>query len=188
MSEKIVLALAGSLRSGSFNQSLLRAAARLAPSGMRVVVYDELALIPLFNEDQEHSLASPHAEALGRLREMVRSADALLLATPEYNRSMSGVMKNLIDWLSRPAPAATLDAKPVAFMGATSGRWGTRLAQAALQQSLQACGALIAPTGGLFVANAERLFDEAGNLTDVETQEALKSTLDGLVQWIREIG
>jgi chromate reductase len=143
-----VFAIPGSLRRGSHNRRLLEAAATVAPPGMQVSVGD-LAGVPPFDEDLE-----PGPGAVAALRAEVRGADGLLIATPEYNQSFPGVLKNAIDWLSRPAPDEPLDGKPVALLGATPGRWGTRLAQAGLRQVLAATGARVLPAPMLFIAGA----------------------------------
>ncbi|HSB60074.1 MAG TPA: NAD(P)H-dependent oxidoreductase, partial [Vicinamibacteria bacterium] len=130
---KTILGVAGSLRRGSYNRSLLEAAAESARPGMSIVLYDELASIPPFNGDLELATGGG-PDAVCRLRRQVASADGLLVATPEYNHSIPGVLKNAIDWLSRPGPEEVLVGKPVALVGASSGEWGTRLAQSALRQ------------------------------------------------------
>lgn len=178
-----VLAIAGSLRRHSYNRSLLLAAAAMAPTGMEVAVYDRLASIPLFNEDLEaENAAGP--ESVWRLREEVARADGLLFATPEYNQSIPGVMKNVIDWLSRPGPEEVLEGKPVAVTGITAGRWGTRLAQTALRQTLHATHALVMPPA-LFIADAKNHFDESGRLIDTSARESLEELLNSLAAWIQ---
>jgi chromate reductase, NAD(P)H dehydrogenase (quinone) len=179
-----VLAIAGSLRRGSFNRSLLEAAATLAAPGMRVQLYDQLAAVPLFSEDVE---AAGVPEGVQHLREQVGEADALLIATPEYNQSMPGVLKNAIDWLSRP-PDEVLAGKPVAIIGASAGRWGTRLAQSHLRHVLYATEALVMPQPSLFVAGAGELFDADGHLVDERTSQALGQLLGGFGGWIARNG
>ena len=179
-----VLAIAGSLRRGSFNRSLLEAAASLAAPGMRVRVYDQLAAVPLFSEDVE---AAGVPEGVQQLREQVGEADALLIATPEYNQSMPGVLKNTIDWLSRP-PGEVLVGKPVAILGASAGRWGTRLAQSHLRHVLYATEALVMPQPSLFLAGARELFDGDGHLVDERTSQALRQLLGAFGGWIARNG
>ena len=176
-----VLALPGSLRRGSFNRLLLQAAAANAPPGLRVEVYDELASVPLFSEDVEAETVPAGVE---RLRERVEQADAVLIATPEYNQSIPGVLKNAIDWLSRP-PREVLIGKPMAVIGATAGRWGTRLAQSHLRHVLYATEALVMPQPSLFVAGASNLFDGAGRLVDEQTAQSLRELLAAFDSWIR---
>jgi chromate reductase len=123
-------------------------------------------------------------EMVRRFENIVRSAHGLLIATPEYNWSMPGVLKNAIDWLSRPAPDEVLVDKPVAVIGASSGKWGTRLAQAALRQVLTATEAAVLPRPALFVREAEQLFDPAGRLVDQPTREQLTALLAAFFQLI----
>jgi len=173
-----VLALPGSIRAASTNRLLLEAAAASAPPGMTVSVYRDLSSVPLFSEDLEAALPPP----VGRLRDAVASARGLLISTPEYNQSIPGVLKNAIDWISRSEEI--LDGKPVAIIGATVGRWGTRLAQSALRQALQATGALILPGPAMFVADAGRLFD-GDRLIDPTVRDQLEAVLAGFERWIR---
>ena len=181
-----VLGIAGSLRRGSFNRRLLEAAAACAPAGMRLGVYDGLGTIPLFDEDLE-SATGGGPEPVRRLRDEVAAADALLIATPEYNWSVPGVLKNAIDWLSRPSPDEVLAGKPVAVIGASGGRWGTRLAQGALRQVLAATESAVLPAPALFVREAERLFNPSGVLEDVATREALATLLARFADWIDSV-
>jgi chromate reductase, NAD(P)H dehydrogenase (quinone) len=178
-----VLAVAGSLRRDSFNRSLLRAAAELAPPGMTVAVEEDLASVPLFDEDLE-STAAGGPGPVARLRAKVASADGLLIATPEYNQSIPGVLKNAIDWLSRDAAGEVLAGKPVAIVGASSGPWGTRLSQAALRQVLYATGSPVLPGPALYLREARRLFDDAGRLTDASTRERLAAVLAAFDRWM----
>jgi chromate reductase, NAD(P)H dehydrogenase (quinone) len=136
-----VVALSGSLRRGSLNTELLRRAQELAPPGLRVQVFAALGDIPHFNEDLEF----PAPAAAQQLRERVLTCDGLLIATPEYNASIPGVLKNAIDWLSRPGTDGTqpLWGKPTAIMGASKGPFGSIRSQAALRQVLQKTGACV---------------------------------------------
>ena len=186
-SPSTVLALCGSLRRASSNRRLLRAAAELAPSGMLLVLEEELAAIPLFNEDLE-SASGEGPEAVRRLRARAAAADGLLIATPEYNQSLPGVLKNAIDWLSRPGPGAPLAGKPVAILGATSGPWGTRLAQAALRHVLNATECRVLPSPALYVRDAVKLFDESGALVDSTTRDRLAALLEAFSAWIELVG
>ncbi|MHB8405080.1 MAG: NADPH-dependent FMN reductase [Gammaproteobacteria bacterium] len=180
---KNILAIAGSIRRGSYNHLLLRAAAEHAPKGMQVRIYGGLACIPPFNEDQEAETGGG-PETVRHLRAAVAAADGLLIATPEYNQSFPGVLKNVIDWLSRPAPEEVLIGKPIALIGASMGSWGTRLSQAALRQVLNATESAVMPGSALFVRNAASLFDEAGRLLDVQTLEQLTTLLANFDSWI----
>lgn len=181
-----VLGIAGSLRRGSYNRMLLEAARGVAPAGVDLAVYERLGSIPLFDEDLE-SATDGGPDEVRRLRAEVAAADGLLIATPEYNWSIPGVLKNAVDWLSRPGPAEVLLGKPVAIVGASGGRWGTRLSQAALRQVLCATESLVMPQPALFVRNAAEHFDGTGGLRD----DALRGQLTGLLlafaAWIERV-
>ena len=184
---KSILGIAGSLRRGSYNRLLLAAAVERAPAGVAVDIYDELGSIPLFDEDLE-SAAGEGQEVVQRLRRQVASADGLLIATPEYNWSIPGVLKNAIDWLSRPGPDEVLAGKPVAIVGASAGRWGTRLAQNALRQVLTSTECLLLPRPALFVRDAGALYDEEGWLMDPSTREQLDAVLVAFTEWLERVG
>jgi chromate reductase len=181
-----ILALPGSLRRGSYNRRLLEASVQSVPGGSRIELFDGLADVPMFNEDMETEQALHSGVA--RLRAAVAGADGLLIATPEYNQSIPGVLKNAIDWLSRPLPEEILIGKPVAILGASTGRWGTRLAQAALRQTLTATEAHVMPAPMLFVRDAEHVFDGDGTLCDVGTSQALHAFLSAFSSWIEPVG
>jgi chromate reductase, NAD(P)H dehydrogenase (quinone) len=181
---KRVLAIAGSLRRGSYNRMLLEAAVDCAPPGTVIRIYEEMASIPLLDQDLELATGGRGPDSVRRFRRQVARADGLLIATPEYNHSIPGVLKNAIDWLSRPGPEEVLIGKPVAVVGASSGRWGTRLAQAALRQVLFATESLVMPKPALFVREAEGLFDEAGQLLDHPTRHGLETLLTAFATWI----
>lgn len=181
-----ILALPGSLRRGSHNRKLLEASIHYAPGDLRFELFDDLGDVPMFNEDLE-SGKTLHA-GVSRVREAVASADGLLIATPEYNQSIPGVLKNAIDWLSRPLPEEILIGKPVAILGASTGRWGTRLAQAALRQTLTATEAQVMPAPMLFVRDAEQMFKNDGTLHDTATREALRAFLFAFSNWIEMVG
>jgi len=176
-----ILAIPGSLRSASWNRQLLRAAREHAPDGMDIRLYDDLASIPPFNEDLETDGGPQSVRALHR---DVAGADGLLISTPEYNWSIPGVLKNAIDWLSRDE---VLAGKPVAIMGVTAGRWGTRLAQAALRQVLTATESLVLPTPALFIHDAPRAFDAEGRLSDAATAKQLEHLLHAFARWIGRV-
>jgi chromate reductase len=177
-----ILAVSGSLRERSFNRALLRAAAELAPPGVELVEAD-LAPIPLYDGDVEASGAPPAVE---ELRAAVREADALLLATPEYNRGTSGVLKNAIDWLSRPALASVLRWKPVAIMGATTGRGGTRRAQEQVREALLFPGAEVVEGHDVAIPLARDVFDaEGGRLVDGRARAAVAELLEALAEAAR---
>lgn len=161
-----VLCLAGSLRRDSWNRRLLQAAVAQAPATLHLDVYDALSAVPLFDEDLERREPAGPA-GVQALRAAIAAADGVIIATPEYNHAIPGVLKNALDWLSRDNPEGeVLPEKPVAVLGASSGPWGTRLAQASLRQVLHTCGALVMPSPTLFVANAASRFDAHRTLTD----------------------
>jgi chromate reductase, NAD(P)H dehydrogenase (quinone) len=177
-----ILGISGSLRERSYNTALLRAAAELAPPDAEVEIFD-LSRIPLYDDDVE---AAGDPEPVAELRRAVAEADALLLATPEYNRGTSGVLKNAIDWLSRPALASVLRWKPVAIMGASSGRGGTRRAQQQVRDALVFPGAIVLEQPEVAVPVAWERFDPDLRLTDEPTGAAVTELLAGLVELARQ--
>lgn len=181
--EQSILGIPGSLRRASYNRALLRAAARVAPAGMALTVYDALGSIPLFDEDLEQATGGG-PEPVRRLRDQVARAHGLLIATPEYNWSIPGVLKNAVDWLSRPGPEEVLIGKPVAIVGASGGRWGTRLAQAGLRQILTSTESLVLPAPAVFVRDAGQAFGENGELVDPGAREQLAGLLATFSEWI----
>jgi chromate reductase, NAD(P)H dehydrogenase (quinone) len=178
-----VLGIAGSLRAGSFNRALLRAAQELAPAGMDITAFD-LAPIPLFNGDVE---AKGDPEPVAAWKAAIRQADALLFVTPEYNFGVPGVLKNAIDWASRPPRSSALQGKPAAIMGATPGMGGTGRAQMQLRQAFvfTQTYALVSPE--VLVARAQEKFDASGRLTDEKTREFVGQLLQALADWTRRL-
>ncbi|MCA8928693.1 MAG: NAD(P)H-dependent oxidoreductase [Alphaproteobacteria bacterium] len=170
-----VLGLSGSLRPASFNTAALRAAQELAPAGMTIAIAD-ISGVPLYHEDVYQKGFPPAVETL---REQIRSADALLIATPEYNYSFSGVLKNAIDWASRP-PSHPFDGKPVALMGASPGRLGTARAQYHLRQVLVFLNAHALNKPEVMIASAGSAFDADGKLTDEAARKGIADLLAGL--------
>jgi chromate reductase len=179
-----VLGIAGSLRRGSYNRGLIRAAVEVAPAGTTVIPYD-LADLPLFNADVEAQGDPPSVAAFKRA---IREADALLIATPEYNHCVPGVLKNAIDWASRPARASVLTGKPVAIMGASTGGGGTARAQAHLRDGLSYTNGLVLPLPEVLVPFADSKFDAESTLTDPETREAVRDLLVSFAAWTRRMG
>jgi chromate reductase len=170
-----ILGIAGSLRQGSYNRRLLNAAAELAPNA-RLVVWEGLKSVPPFDEDDEH--APPRAVL--ELREAITGADAVLFATPEYNRSIPGQLKNAIDWASRPRQNAVLAGKPVAVIGASPSPLGPRAAQADTRKALAAAGARVLDRE-LAVARAHERIDGHGRLIDEEIAGRLAAHLAELL-------
>jgi chromate reductase, NAD(P)H dehydrogenase (quinone) len=168
----VVLGIAGSLRKGSYNRALLRAAFELAPADMEVVTFD-LRGLPFYDGDVE---TEGDPAPVAGFKEAIRRADALLIATPEYNRGIPGVLKNAIDWASRPALGSPLAGKPVALLGASTGMGGTRNAQEQLRQVLGFPRARVLEHQ-VHVPQAYTRFDTEGNLTDAGTRDAIRALL-----------
>jgi chromate reductase, NAD(P)H dehydrogenase (quinone) len=173
-----ILGIAGSLREGSYNRSLLRAARELLPQGVELVDFD-LRSLPLYDGDVE---AAGDPEAVVALKEAIRDADALLIATPEYNRGVPGVLKNAIDWASRPALASPLAGKPVAIVGASTGRGGTARAQEQVRAALEFSRANVLEQPEVLVPEAFMRFDEHGELVDPGIRAELAELIDTLVR------
>jgi len=179
-----LIGIAGSLRKGSYNAALLRAAAELAPDGARVEIAS-IKGIPLYDGDLEREQGIPAQAAA--LKDTIAAADGLLLVTPEYNNSMPGVLKNAIDWLSRPSDDIDriFGDKPVAIMGATPGRGGTRLAQNAWLPVLRTLGTRAWFGEQLYVAGAARVFDADGRLVDETVKKLLSQFMTGFVAFVQ---
>lgn len=173
-----VIGIAGSLRAGSFNRALLRAAVALAPEGMEIEIA-EIAGIPPFNEDVEKKGMPP---VVADLRRRIAAADALLFAVPEYNHSVSGVLKNAIDWLSR-GDDQPLGGKPCAIMGASTGMIGTARAQAHFRDLSAAVNMPVMPQPEVLVAKARERFDQHPELVDEPTRRRLRALLEALMSW-----
>ncbi len=161
-----VLGISGSLRRGSYNSALLRAAAERLPGGVELVEFDRLREVPPYDEDVEMA-GTP--EAVEALREAVRGADAVLIATPEYNSSIPGQLKNALDWVSRPAGKSALNGKPAAVIGASTGMFGAVWAQAELRKVLSAMGGRVVEAE-LAVGHAKELL--AGDRLELSPQQA----------------
>ena len=168
-----ILGLSGSLRRDSHNTRLLRAAAAKLPPDARLVVFEELAAVPPFDEDAEHA---PAPAAVQRLRDELAAADAVLLATPEYNGSIPGQLKNALDWLSRPLAESPLRNKPAAVVGASTGLFGAVWAQAEARKVLSAIGARVIDRE-LPVGMADDAFHPHGALVDEDLSLALAGIL-----------
>jgi chromate reductase, NAD(P)H dehydrogenase (quinone) len=172
-----VLGIAGSLRRHSYNRGLLRVAQEVAPEGMSIEEYD-IAPIPLFNQDLEADLPA----AVVDFKERIAAADALLIATPEYNYSIPGVLKNAIDWASRPITDTPLRHKPIALMG-TGGLYGTVRSQLALRQVFLYTESYVLLKPEVILPNARDRFDAEGNLLDESVKERVHALLEALTAW-----
>lgn len=168
-----VLGISGSLRAGSYNTMLLRAATKLAPPGMTIEIYDRLHEIPPFNQDRERDMPEPARD----LKARIEAADGLLIVTPEYNYGVPGVLKNAIDWASRPYGTTTLTHKPIALMGAAPSNFGTVRAQLSLRQSFLWTHSDVLMKPEVMVFRAHERFDENGELKDPETAELVRQEL-----------
>lgn len=175
-----ILGIAGSLRRESYNRSAMRAATELVPPGARIDVF-ELDGIPLFNQDEERN---PPAKVV-ELKRRVREADAILFVTPEYNYSVPGVLKNAIDWASRPYGDNAWDGKPAAIMGASIGVIGTARAQYHLRQICVFLNVFPVNRPEVMIGNAAQHFDAEGNLTDETTKDYIRQLLGNLVELMR---
>jgi chromate reductase len=176
-----ILAISGSLRRDSHNTALLRAAARLLPPDVEVVLAESLRDIPPYDEDCDDSVPTP----VLRLRDAVASADAVLISTPEYNGSMPGQLKNALDWLSRPLATSPLRNKPAAVIGASTSMFGAVWAQAETRKVLGAIGARVLDSE-LPVAAAHEQFGPDGRLLDQEVEQRLAIVLSELAAAVEE--
>jgi len=170
-----VLGISGSLRKGSYNSMALRAARKLAPEGMEIQIAD-ISAIPFYNDDVR---AAGEPEAVAALKAQVRAADALLIVMPEYNFSVPGVLKNTLDWMSRP-PEPPFDGKVVAIMGASQGPVGTARGQYDLRKILVYMNAFAVNKPEVFISNAQTKFDAQGELADEGTAKFIGDLLVSL--------
>lgn len=179
-----ILALSGALRRASYNTALLRAAAAMAPEGVTIDVRT-LHGIPLYDGDVE---AQGMPEAVTALREDIRAADALLISTPEYNHSIPGVLKNGLDWLSRPPAegARLFNGKPTGLVGASPGGFGTVRSQRAMLAVLHAFGCDFWMAGELLVSKAGAVFDAEGQLVDEKVRGQLQQYLQGFAEFVKK--
>ena len=177
-----ILGIAGSLRHDSYNRAALRAATELVPEGAGIETF-ELDGIPGFNQDEEQN---PPAKVV-ELKKRVREVDAILFVTPEYNYSIPGVLKNAIDWASRPYGDSAWNGKPAAIMGASVGAIGTARAQYHLRQMMVFLNMFPVNQPEVMIANASQRFDAQGNLTDDATKDFIRQLLQSLVDWTRRI-
>jgi chromate reductase len=182
MAKLTFCAISGSLRSGSYNTAALRAAAELAPDGVNIVEAG-LADIPIYNEDVK---AAGFPAAVARLQQTIASADAVLIATPEYNYSIPGVLKNAIDWVSRTDPQPFAN-KPVAIMGASPGALGTARAQYDLRRMCVYLDAHLLNKPEVMISAAHTRFDADGRLTDQATRTFVASLVTALRDWTHRL-
>lgn len=173
-----ILGFAGSLRKGSYNKAVLRAAKELVPEGAELEIFD-LEGIPPFNQDLESSMP----EKVREFKSRIEAADALLIVTPEYNSSIPGVLKNAIDWASRPYPNNSFNDKPAAIMSASPGMLGGVKAQYHLRQAFVFLNVHAMNRPEVVIANANNKIDANGRLTDEDAREHIKNLLGALVQW-----
>jgi chromate reductase, NAD(P)H dehydrogenase (quinone) len=172
-----ILGLSGSLRRDSHNTRLLAGASTLLPSGVELVVFDQLDAIPPYNEDDEHETPP----AVAALKAAIAGADAVLVATPEYNASIPGVLKNALDWVSRPVVGTPLRGKPAAVVGASRGLFGAVWAQAELRKVLATIGARVVDRE-LPVGQADEALGDDGLPREHDAVDALSATLDELIE------
>ena len=178
-----ILGIAGSLRHESYNRAALRAATELVPEGAAIETF-ELDGIPGFNQDEE---LQPPAKVT-ELKRRIREANAILIVTPEYNYSVPGVLKNAIDWASRPYGDSAWNGKPAAIMGASIGTIGTARAQYHLRQMMVFLNMFPINQPEVMIGNASERFDAQGKLTDDATKDFIRQLLQNLVEWTRRIG
>jgi chromate reductase, NAD(P)H dehydrogenase (quinone) len=176
-----VAGIVGSLREGSLNKGLLRAAAELTPAGMEIAIYNRLGDIPPYNDDV---FMKGDPEPVADLKNFIGGADALLISTPEYNYGIPGVLKNAIDWASRPAGKSALNRKPAALMGCSPGLGGTIRAQHALRQSFVFTETYAMLQPEIKIPSAASLFDSSGKLTDEKTRQYVEKFLESFARWI----
>jgi len=177
-----ILGFAGSLRKDSFNKALLRAALELLPKNVKLEIFD-LEGIPPFNQDLENRMP----KIVKEFKAKIKAADALLIATPEHNYSMPGVLKNAIDWASRPPGDNSFEDKPVAIMSASTGTLGGARAQYHLRQVLVALNMHAINRPEVIVASVDEKIDEKGNLRDEKTKKKIRQLLERLVDWVRRL-
>lgn len=178
-----ILGIPGSLRRESYNRAALRAATQLVPEGATIDIF-ELDDLPGFNQDDEQN---PPAKVV-ELKRRIREADAILFVTPEYNYSVPGVLKNAIDWASRPYGDSAWNGKPAAIMGASVGAIGTARAQYHLRQMFVFLNMFPINQPEVMIGNAQNRFDSQGNLTDDTTKDLIRQLLQNLTDWTRRIG
>jgi chromate reductase, NAD(P)H dehydrogenase (quinone) len=182
MAELTILGISGSLRADSYNTAALRAARELLPAGAEMDVFDRLSEVPLYNQDMEKD----PPPAVVDLKRRIERADAILIATPEYNFSVPGVLKNAIDWASRPSNSWA--GKPAAIIGASTGMLGTARAQYHLRQMFVFLDVHPVNKPEVLIPMARDRFDDQGNLTDEASRKFLAQLMENLVAWTERVG
>jgi chromate reductase, NAD(P)H dehydrogenase (quinone) len=177
-----IVGIAGSLRAQSYNRQLLTAASGLLPEDVRFILAD-ISGVPLYNEDLETTLP----ETVVTLKQIVQSADGVIFATPEYNGSIPGVLKNVIDWLTRPRGQSSLSGKPAGIIGGTTGMFGAVNAQMHLRHILSLLNMYVIPQPLVLMSQIQNKFDAAGRLTDETSQNFLQQHLDRLIAAARQM-
>jgi chromate reductase, NAD(P)H dehydrogenase (quinone) len=182
-----LIGISGSLRRGSYNSALLRAAASVMPAESELRI-ESIAGIPLYDGDFESAHGVP--AAVSRLKDAIAAADGLLFVAPEYNNGVSGVAKNAVDWLSRPPSdiARVFGSKPVAIAGASQGGFGTILSQNAWLPVFKTLGAELWSGGRLLVSRATAVVDASGEIADMSTKESIRKFVEGFVAHLRAQG
>jgi chromate reductase len=175
-----ILGIAGSLRRGSYNKGALRAAQELVPNNASIEIYEDLGMIPPFNQDFEYN----PPKSVKELKAKVRVADAILFATPEYNYSFPGILKNAIDWVSRPYDDNAWHGKIAAIMGASTSVLGTARAQYQLRQVFIFPDIITLNKPEVMISYAKEKFDNDGNLVDLETRDKIKELLEALIDFV----
>ena len=177
-----ILGISGSLRQGSYNTGALRAAVELAPEGVEIEVFD-IAGFPGFSQDEEQN----PPEKVTEFKRKIREADAILFCSPEYNYSIPGVLKNAIDWASRPYGDSAWNGKPAAIMGASIGAIGTARMQYHLRQAMVFLNMFPVNQPEVMITNCTDKYDEQGDLTDEETKQYIRKLVESLADWTRRL-
>lgn len=177
-----IIAISGSLRKGSYNTMLVKALAKLAPEGMHIELV-EIGNLQLYNQDNEAAFPAAAQE----LKDKIEKADGVIIATPEYNRSVPGTLKNAIDWASRPYGQNSFAGKPVLIMGVTVGQLGTAIAQGHLRQMLTYLDMQIIGQPELYFGPAKEIFDKEGNIVNDSTKELLAKALSILAERVSAV-
>ena len=178
-----ILGIAGSLRKGSYNKAALLAAVGLIPKHVELEIFEKLSTIPPFNQDEENNPPN----GVVQLKEKIRSADSILFATPEYNYSVPGVLKNAIDWASRPYGDSAWEGKPVAIMSASVGNLGGARAQYHLRQTFVFLNMFPLNQPEVIIPEIQEKLDKQGKIVDIYTKEKIAELMQALVEWTRKL-